>query len=323
MRDLHPPCEPDTVFRLAVGDGHELHVELSGNPAGRPVVILHGGPGSGLSASARRHFDPVRWRIVQFDQRNAGRSTPHASEPNVDLSTTTTPHMVADIERLRAHLGIARWTVAGGSWGATLALAYALAHPQRVSGMLLNSVATTTAREVDWITRGVGRFFPREWERFRSHVPAMLRDGDLADGYHRLLTDADPAVHHAAAEAWCTWEDAILSATPGYRSHPRWADPRFRLGFARLVTHVWRQRAWLADGAIERGVASLGGVPAILVHGRLDFGSPLDTAWRLHRAWPGSELTILETAGHDARDAGMTTAIMDAADALAEAGPEK
>ena len=194
MPDLYPPCEPYDAGMLDVGDGHSLYWETSGSPSGRPALVLHGGPGSGSSPTARRYFDPDVYRIVLFDQRGCGRSTPHASAPGTDLSTNTTAHLIADIERLRRHLRVERWMLLGGSWGSTLALAYAERHSERVTAMVLNSVATTTAAEIDWITRGVGRFFPEAWARFRGGVPEREQNGSLVEAYHRLLMHPDPAV---------------------------------------------------------------------------------------------------------------------------------
>jgi proline iminopeptidase len=317
MTTPHPPIEPHAQGRLAVGDGHELHWEVCGRPDGMPAVVLHGGPGSGASASARRLFDPAVWRVVLFDQRGCGRSTPHASEKGTDLATNTTAHLLTDIERLREHLAIARWLVLGGSWGSTLALAYAQRHLERVTGLVLRGVATTTAAEIAWITRGVGLLLPDAFERFRGGVPPAERDGDLVEAYHRLLIDPDPAVHEPAARAWCDWEAALVAVHPDHVPDPRFADARFRLAFARLVTHYWRHRAWLADGELLAGAPRLAGVPAIMVHGRLDLAAPLATPWALAKAWPGSELVIVDRAGHDTRDPGMTEAIVAAIARLA------
>lgn len=306
---VHPPLEPFDTGMLDVGEGHRLYWETSGNPAGRPVVVLHGGPGSGSRPQWRRWFDPGVFRIVQLDQRNSGRSLPHASEPDVDLSTNTTAHLVADLERLREHLGVERWLVLGLSWGTTLGLAYAERHPDRVAGMVLVSVTTTTHAEVDWLTRAMGRVFPEAWERFRDGVPVGERDGNLAAAYSRLLHDADPAVRDRAASAWCEWEDTHVATYVGHRPHPRFADPAFRLGFARVVTHYFSHAAFLEDGALVRDAGRLAGIPGVLVTGRLDISGPADTAWRVHRAWPGSELRIVEGAGHGVTEAEIVSAV--------------
>ena len=320
MADLYPEIEPDETGMLDVGDGQSLYWETCGNPSGQPALVLHGGPGSGCSNGARRLFDPSRHRIVLFDQRGAGRSRPHASAPDIDLSCNTTWHLIADIERLRESLGIERWLVFGASWGSTLALAYAEDHPDRVTGMVLASVATTTEREIDWITRGVGAFFPEAWERFRDGVPEADREASLVDAYHRLLMHPDPAIHEKAARDWCDWEMAVVDVQPGHEPHPRYESPAFRLGFARLVTHYWRHKAWLEEDVLVREAGRLAGIPGILIHGRLDFGGPLVTPWRLNRAWPGSELEVVEMAGHDTRDIGMNARIVAATDRLAANG---
>lgn len=317
MAGLYPEIEPYDSGLLEVGDGHRIYWETCGNPDGKPALVLHGGPGSGCTPGARRHFDPARYRIVLFDQRGSGRSIPHASEPGIDLSANTTEHLIADIERLRRHLGIARWVVRGGSWGSTLALAYAERHPACVTEMVLNSVATTTRREIDWITRGVGAFFPEAWARFRDGVPAADRDGNLADAYHRLLMHPDPAVHAKAARDWCGWETAIESIQPGHPPNPRYESPEFRLGFARLVTHYWRNAAWLEEDILLREVGRLARIPGILIHGRLDLGTPLATPWHLSQRWPGSELVIVEEAAHDSGHPDMSACIVAATDRFA------
>ena len=317
MADLYPHFEPHDSGMLPVGDGHRVYWETCGNPAGKPALVLHGGPGSGCTANARRSFNPDAYRIVLFDQRGSGRSTPHASLADTDLSTNTTEHLLADMERLRRHLGIEQWLLLGGSWGSTLALAYAERHPDRVSEMVLFSIATTTEWEIDWITRGVGAFFPEAWSRFRDGVPETDRGGSLVEAYHRLLMHPDPAIHEKAAQDWCDWEMALVAVLPGHRPHPRYEDPAFRLGFARLVTHYWRHRAWLEDGALVRNAGRLAEIPGILIHGRLDIGGPLITPWRLQRHWPRSELIVVGEAGHDARDPGMAESIVAATDHFA------
>lgn len=298
----YPEGVPHARGLLDVGDGHRVAWWVSGNPEGTPAVVLHGGPGGRATPGWRRYLDPDRYRIVQFDQRNCGDSTPSAAEDVVDLSANTTPRLLADVERLREHLGVERWLVLGASWGSTLGLAYAQQHPDRVRALVLFAVATTTRREVDWITRGVGRVFPREWEAFRDGVPPAERDGDLAAAYARLLHDPDPAVRERAARDWCTWEDVHVSLAPGHQPNPRYEDPAFRLAFARLVTHYFATAGFLADlapgGDLVAGAGRLAGIPGVLVHGRLDVSSPLDIAWNVRRAWPGSELVVVEDAGH-------------------------
>ena len=286
------------VGELDVGDGHTLFYEEVGDARGTPVVYLHGGPGSGFTPGARANFDPQRHRAVLFDQRSAGRSTPYASEPNVDWSTIDMDHHVADIERLREHLGIDRWIVFGLSWGSVLGATYAERHPDRVRALVLGAFSTGRAVDIDWLTVHAGRFFPAEWRRFRDHVPAELRDLRLVDAYNILLMDSDPSVHSAAAIEWCRWEDAHVATTPDAAPNPRYNDARFRLAFARQVTHCWRNNSWLDDDEIVRNADRLAGIPGSLIHGRLDLSSPLDAPWRLHQAWPGSDLIIVDDEGH-------------------------
>ncbi len=313
---LYPEIEPHVSGMLDVGNGHQIYWEVSGNPHGKPALALHGGPGSGSSPTTRRYFDPDAYRIVLFDQRNAGRSTPHASEVEVDLSANTTAHLLADIEQLREHLKIDRWLIFGSSWGSTLALAYAQRHPAVVSALILASVATTTPREIDWITRGAAMFLPEQWERFVAALPETDRVGNLAAAYHRLLMHQDPQVHQAAAAAWCEWEMALVAVHPRHQPSKRYQDPAFRLGFARLVTHYWANNAWLEDGELLANMERVAETPGVLIHGRLDISGPLVTPWQLHRAWPASRLVAVGEAGHDAGDPGMRESIVSATESF-------
>jgi proline iminopeptidase len=297
-----PAIEPYDSGMLDMGDGHRVYWECCGNPNGRPALFLHGGPGSGCSANQRRFFDPERYRIVLFDQRGCGRSRPLASTPDADLSSNTTGHLIADIELLREHLAIRSWTVLGLSWGSTLGLAYAQAYPDHVDALVLALVTTTSRREVRWLTYDVGRIFPQEWDRFAAVVPAEMRDLSLVDAYAALLVDADPVARERAASEWCRWEDMHVSLAPGHAPNPRFQDPEFRLLFSRLVTHYWRHAAFVEDEQLIRNAALLNGIPGVLIHGRYDVSSPLETAWRLSRRWTTSELKILGDAGHGGGD---------------------
>jgi len=313
---LHPAIEPYDGGLLDVGDGHQVHWEACGRPDGKPALVLHGGPGSGCTPWWRRLFDPATYRIVLLDQRGCGRSRPDAGLPTTSLAAITTEHLIGDLERLREHLRIERWLVLGGSWGSTLALAYAQRHPCRVTELVLFSVATTTPREVAWVTRDCGRFFPAQWRRFRDGVPPAERDGDLVDAYGRLLEDPDPVVRARAARDWCAWEDAHVRIRPGRPPDPRHEDPAFRARFARLVTHVWRHAAWLGEDELLRGVGRIARVPAVLIHGRLDVSSPLDVPWALAERWPASRLEVVEDEGHTG-GAGTARAILAATDDFA------
>ncbi|GAA2479226.1 prolyl aminopeptidase [Streptomyces thermolineatus] len=299
MGELHPPIEPYDQGMLDVGDGNLVHWEVCGNPEGKPALVVHGGPGSGCGPRARRYFDPDRYRVVLFDQRGCGRSTPHASDPATDMRHNTTWHLVADMERLREYLGIDRWLLYGGSWGSTLLLAYAEQHPQRVTEIVVSGVTTTRRSEIDWLYRGVGRFFPEEWERFLAGVPGTLRDGDVVGAYARLTEHPDAAVRDRATADWCAWEDAVLSGETKGASNPFGDRPTAdRLALVRICARYFSHGAWLEEGALLRDAGRLAGIPGVLVHGRLDMGSPLHTAWELARAWQGAELVVVEEAGH-------------------------
>jgi proline iminopeptidase len=243
IQRMYPGIEPYDHGMLEVGGGNRIYWEIVGDPGGKPAVVLHGGPGSGCTPWWRRLFDPAAYRVVLFDQRGCGRSRPSAGELTTDLSTNTTQHLILDIEQLRRHLRVDRWLVLGGSWGSTLGLAYAEAHPDRVSEIVLFSVVTTTRREVEWVARGVGRLFPAEWARFRDGVPAEERDGSLVDAYARLLSHPDPSVREQAARDWCDWEQAHVRTRADHPRDPRYDDAAFRMCFARLVTHYWRHAA--------------------------------------------------------------------------------
>jgi proline iminopeptidase len=295
---VFPNIEPYERGLLFVGDSQQVYWECAGNPNGRPVVYLHGGPGSGCSPRNRRLFDPEIYRIVIMDQRGCGRSRPLV-ENAADIEVNTTQHLIADLELLRRHLNVDRWAVVGASWGSTLALAYAQAHPDRVTAIVLASVTTTTRREVEWITHGVGRIFPQEWERFAAVAEGDLaRERQLPAVYNSLLFHDDAAVCERAAREWCAWEAAHVSLAPGYAPNPRFEDPAFRLLFARLVTHYWKNAAFLEEDQLIRDASVLEGIPSVLVHGRYDVSGPLETAWRLHKDWRSSELHVVEDAGH-------------------------
>jgi proline iminopeptidase len=319
---LYSDIEPYDQGMLDVGNRNLIYWEVCGNPRGKPAVVLHGGPGSGCTPGLRRFFDPSAYRIVLFDQRGCGRSIPHASDPAVELNANTTHHLLRDIERLRHHLAIERWLVFGGSWGSTLALAYAEQSPERVSEMVLISVVTTTRREVQWVTRDVGRYFPEAWNRFRDGLPETERDDDLVAGYARRLHDPDPAVREKAARDWCRWEDAHVASDPNAEPNPRYEDPRFRMAFARLVTHYWHHAAWLDDGLLLREARRLASIPAVLIHGRNDLSSPMDIPWQLAQRWPESELLIVDEAGHGTGEPRMAAAVVGATDQFRSEGAE-
>jgi len=300
---------------LDAGDGNLVYWETCGNPRGKPAVVLHGGPGSGCTDRHRRLFNPTAYRIVLFDQRNCGRSRPHASEPDIDLAKNTTAHLIADMELLRERLYVDRWLVFGGSWGSVLALAYAEQHPAQVSQMILFGIATGRRSEFDWLFRGgLAAFFPEQWQRLRAALPPGERDGDTVEAYSRLLHHRDPAVRGRAAFEWCMWESVTPAWPPLPGLAPRFKDPQFALAFARLVTHFVRHDAWFEDGSLLRGAGALSEIPGIMVNGRFDFQSPIGNAWELQRVWPQAELIVVENAGHSADNAGLEQELIRATD---------
>jgi proline iminopeptidase len=317
MRDLYPEVEPYAHGTLAVTGDEFLYWEVCGNPAGKPAVVLHGGPGSGCTPWHRRLFDPARYRVVLFDQRGCGRSRPHASSPETDLSRNTTDNLIADIEQLRLHLQIQNWLVLGGSWGSALALAYAEHFAESASELVLISVTTGRRKEFDWLFReGLSAFFPQAWEQRRNALPEAQRRGDVVEAYARLLNDPDPEIRQRAATAWCMWESATPDWPPSSALAPRFQDPAFALAYARLVTHYVRHDAWLGDGRVMANVDRIAHVPCVLISGRFDFQAPVGTAWHLHSLWPRSKLVILNNSGHTPTDE-MSREIVRATDEFA------
>lgn len=307
-----PDIEPYARGLLDVGDGQRVYWETSGNPHGKPALVVHGGPGGGGRRGSRKSFDPAAYRIVLFDQRGCGESLPHASDPSVDLTHNTTHHLIADMERLREHLGIDRWLLFGGSWGSTLILAYAQRYPERVSEIVLVGVTMTRQEEIDWLYRDVAKLLPAQWETFRTGVPLADRHGDLVDAYHRLVESPDAPTRESAARRWCAWEDAVIAhenlGSPGqYSAKPDAA----RMAFVRICTHYFANAGWLEDGQLLRDVHRLTGIPGVLIHGRLDLSAPLYTAWQLAQAWPDAELQVIDDSGHTGSTA-MSAAVLRA-----------
>lgn len=286
-----------------MSDGQGLHWEETGRYDGIPAVYLHGGPGGGLGKGGYvRRFELDRYRVIGLDQRGCGRSTPLANDPAHDLDANTTPRLVADLEELREHLGIDAWVLNGVSWGSTLAIAYAQAHPERVLGVVLMAVTTSARWEVDWITETVGAIYPEAWARLAEHAETAdtyRRGRDrIVDSYARLVRHPDPAVRHTAAQAWARWEDShVAIGAGGFRRDPRWDDATYAEVFATLVTHYWANDGF-CDPPLLEGMGRLARIPAVLIHGRLDVSGPASTARRVHHAWAGSELVIVEDEGH-------------------------
>ncbi|MCG8354062.1 MAG: prolyl aminopeptidase [Kiloniellales bacterium] len=304
--DLFPPIEPFETGRLQLDDLHVMYWEQSGNPRGAPVVLLHGGPGAGASADHRRFFDPRHYRVVIYDQRGAGRSTPLG-----ELTDNTTQHLVEDLETLRASLGIGRWQVFGGSWGSTLALAYAESHPERVRALVLRGVFLCDRAEIDWFLYGMRRFFPEEWERFAGFLPEAERD-DLLEGYYRRLIDPDPQVHLPAARAWSIYEGACSALIPSAETVAAFGRESLALGLARIEAHYFRNAIFLAEGALLEGLDRIRAIPSTIVQGRYDIVCPIVTADRLHRAWPEADYRVVPDAGHSAMEPGIRRALVEA-----------
>lgn len=301
MSDLYPRIEPYETGMLDVGERNLIYWEACGTPDGKPALVVHGGPGSGFTPEHRQYFDPERYRVVLFDQRGCGRSKPPASDPETDMQRNTTDHLLADMEQLRERLGIDRWLLFGGSWGATLSLAYAEAYPERVSEIVLSGVTTTRPTEIEWLYHGLARFFPEAWERFHEGVDA--EDDELIATYARRMADPDPEVRRRTADAWCAWEDTVISEELDGTANVYSGRPRDeKHSFVRIAAHYFAHRAWLEDGILLRNADRLAGIPGVLIHGRFDLAAPLGTAWELNRQWPDSELTVVEDSGHIGSD---------------------
>ncbi|GAA2070443.1 prolyl aminopeptidase [Williamsia deligens] len=312
MRELYPPIEPYSSEMLDVGEGQRIHVECSGAPDGKPVVFVHGGPGGGTSPEQRRFFDPAAYRIVLFDQRGCGKSTPHIAD-GADLSVNTTDRLVADMERIREHLGIDRWMVFGGSWGSTLGLTYAQTHPHRVTELVLRGIFLLRRSEIDWYYNGgAAHVFPDLWEGYLAPVPADERDGDLVAAYARLLASDDPTVAQAAATAWTNWEQSTSHLLP--RPDDGEVDVRFDLAFARIENHYFTHGGFLDDGQLLRDIDRIADIPGVIVQGRYDVVCPVRSAWDLHRAWPSARLHIVDDAGHASFEPGIVHHLVEATD---------
>jgi proline iminopeptidase len=310
-RGLYPPIEPFESGLLDVGDGHQVYWERCGDPRGAPAVFLHGGPGAGCSPAQRRLFDPTRYCVTLFDQRGCGRSTPHAS-----LEANTTWDLVADIERLRTRFGYDRWVVFGGSWGSTLALAYAETHPERARALIVRGVFTATPAEIDWYYQGGAAWlFPDLWERFLAPIPEGER-GELVGAYRRRLTGDDAAARLEAARAWSLWEAGTITLLPNDLA-AQFGEAGYALAFARIENHYFTHRSWLEDDQLIRDAGRLAGIPGVIVQGRYDVATPMRAAWRLAKAWPDARLQVIADAGHAFDEPGILDALIGATDALA------
>lgn len=312
LRTLYPPIEPYETGMLDVGDGHSIYYERSGSARGKPAVFLHGGPGGGVSPDHRRLFDPDLYDVTLFDQRGCGRSTPHAG-----LAANTTWHLVADIERLRELAKVEKWLVFGGSWGSTLALAYAETHPHRVSELVLRGVYTVTKAELDWYYQfGVSEMFPEKWERFQAPIPESERS-DMIAAYRKRLTSDDFEVQLEAAKAWSVWEGETITLLPSPEISAVHCDGHFALAFARLENHYFSHGCWLDEGQLLRDAGRLRGIPGTIVHGRYDMPCPARYAYALHKAWPDADFHLIEGAGHAYSEPGILDRLIRSTDRFA------
>jgi proline iminopeptidase len=312
MKELYPSVEPYASQHLGVSGGHQLYVEQVGNPEGIPVLFLHGGPGAGCEPYHRRFFDPQVYRVVLFDQRGCGRSTPHAG-----LAENTTWDLVADIEVIRQALGIERWMLFGGSWGSTLALAYAETHPERVLGMVLRGIFLCRDEEISWFYQsGASRIFPDYWEDFIAPIPPAER-ADLLHAYHRQLTGENEIQRMAAAKAWSVWEGRTASLRPNPAVVDFFSHPHTALSLARIECHYFVNHAFLRPNQLLDDAPKLAGIPGVIVQGRYDLICPMSSAWELHRAWAGSELSVIADAGHSAAEPGIRSALIESTDRFA------
>ncbi len=313
MRQFYPELQPYSRGRLRVSDLHEIYFEECGNPKGKPAVVLHGGPGGGISPFLRRLHDPKQYRIILFDQRGCGQSTPHA-----ELRENTTWHLVADMEALRSHLGIETWQVLGGSWGSTLALAYAQAHRERVDELILRGIFTIRKREIDWFYQeGASLLFPDVWETYLAPIPAAER-GDLVAAYYRRLTGDNAQEQLTCAKAWSQWEASTLSLRPNPQLISEFGGDAFALAFARIECHYFVNKGFFdRDGQLLADAPKLRNIPGVIIQGRYDVVTPMETAWALHRAWPEAHFEIIPDAGHTATEPGLTDALIRATDRFA------
>ncbi len=320
---LYPEIEPYASGLLDVGDGQQIYWEECGNPAGKPAVFLHGGPGGGITPTVRRLFDPDLYRVVLLDQRGCGRSRPHASEPDADLTTNTTWHLVADLERLRTDRAIDRWLVFGGSWGSALALAYAETHPERVTELVLRGIFTLRRSELDfYYNGGAGQLCPERYAQFLEPLGGRSFTGDTIAAYRELLFDPDPAVHGPAGVAWTSWEAATITLVPDPQLIATFSEPAYALAFARIENHYFTHAGWLetdpsGEGQLIANAHRLADIPGVIVQGRYDLATPAVTALDLHRAWPRAQLTIAPVAGHAFSEPGILEALVAATDRFA------
>ncbi|HEY9851545.1 MAG TPA: prolyl aminopeptidase [Leptolyngbyaceae cyanobacterium] len=314
MRELYPPIEPYKEGKLQVSDLHTIHFEESGNPNGKPIVLLHGGPGGGCPPFYRQYFHPEKWRLIMFDQRGCGKSTPHA-----ELRENTTWDLVNDIEKLREHLGIEKWVVFGGSWGSTLSLAYSETHPERCKGIILRGIFMLRRKELQWFYQeGTSYIFPDAWEEYLKPIPPEER-GDMITAYYKRLTHSDPNIRMEAARAWSVWEGSTSRLFPDPNLMQKFGEDRFAEAFARIECHYFMNKGFFdPEDQLLLNVDRIRHIPGVIIHGRYDIVCPMISAWELHRAWPEAELIVIPDAGHSMSEPGILSALIEATDKFAE-----
>jgi proline iminopeptidase len=314
VRELYPDIQPHQSGMLKLDGIHTMYWEVSGNPHGKPVLFLHGGPGAGSTPTHRRFFDPAQYRIVVYDQRGAGRSAPLG-----ETRMNTTRILISDIETLRRHLGVERWLVFGGSWGSTLALAYAETHPQSCSGLVLRGIFLCRKREIDWFLYDIRNLFPEAWRSFAEFLPEAER-GDLLANFHKRLMDPDPGVHMPAARRWSVYEGSCSTLLPSPETVAAFGDDRMALGLARMEAHYFINEIFLPENFLLDNISRIRHLPAVIVQGRYDAVCPVVTADELHRAWPEARYQVIPDAGHSAMEPGIRSALLDATDAFRTPG---
>jgi proline iminopeptidase len=313
MRELYPPIEPYDQGKLKVSDLHTIHYEQSGNPQGKPVIFLHGGPGGGIAPMYRQYFDPEKWRVIIFDQRGCGQSTPYA-----ELRENTTWDLVEDIEKIRNHLGIDKWVVFGGSWGSTLSLAYSQTHPDRCKGLILRGIFMLRRQEIQWFYQeGASNIYPDAWQEYLKPIPPAERH-DLLQAYYQRLTSEDRNIRLEAARAWSVWEASTSKLVPSVESQQRFGEAQFAEAFARIECHYFVNKGFLkTENQLLENVDRIRHLPGVIVQGRYDVVCPMITAWELHQAWQEAEFIVIPDAGHSVSEPGIKTALIEASDRFA------
>lgn len=313
MRELYPPIEPYNEGKLKVSDLHTIYFEQAGNPQGKPIIFLHGGPGGGIDSTYRQYFDPQQWRIVLFDQRGCGKSTPHA-----ELQENTTWDLVGDIEKLREHLGIEKWVVFGGSWGSTLSLAYSQTHPQRCQGLILRGIFLLRKKELFWFYQeGASNIFPDAWEEYLKPIPPEER-GDLISAYYKRLISEDEEIRMQAARAWSIWEASTSKLFQSEDLIQKFGENQFADAFARIECHYFVNGGFFkSENQLLENIDRIRHIPAVIVQGRYDVVCPMITAWELHKAWQEAEFIVVPDAGHSMTEPGIRSALLDATDKFA------